>query len=125
MAVLAEPLALAIWEVARGAPNGARTWYARDHGGRTRRRTARRGHRTPVKALAPFGAGVLLDVVLDAVAAAGIAGIAVVGDPVVGRRLPAGVRLIPAAPDGATNVGRALDACPTMTCSSRRAICRS
>jgi hypothetical protein len=67
---------------------------------------------TPVKALAPFGAGVLLDVVLDAVAAAGIAGIAVVGDPVVGRRLPAGVRLIPAAPDGATNVGRALDAWP-------------
>jgi CTP:molybdopterin cytidylyltransferase MocA len=67
---------------------------------------------TPVKALAPFGAGVLLDVVLQAVGAAGIGDIAVVGDPLVAKRLPAGVRLIPAAPDGVTNVARALDAWP-------------
>jgi hypothetical protein len=67
---------------------------------------------TPVKALAPFGHGVLLDVVLDALAAAGVSDIAVVGDPAVGRRLPDGVRLIAAAPDGAVNVARALDAWP-------------
>jgi CTP:molybdopterin cytidylyltransferase MocA len=65
---------------------------------------------TPVKALAPFGSGVLLDVVLRAIAGAGIDDIAVVGDPAVGARLPARVRLIPAAPDGVTNVARALDA---------------
>lgn len=67
---------------------------------------------TPVKALAPFGPGVLLDVVLEAIAGAGIADIAVVGDPVVGGRLPAGVRLIPASPYGVTNVARALEAWP-------------
>lgn len=67
---------------------------------------------TPVKALAPFGRGVLLDVVLDALAAAGVSDVAVVGDPAVGRRLPDGVRLIAAAPDGATNIARALDAWP-------------
>jgi CTP:molybdopterin cytidylyltransferase MocA len=67
---------------------------------------------TPIKALAPFGTGVLLEVVLEAIAAAGIADVAVVGDLAVGRRLPEGVRLIPAAPDGAANVARALDAFP-------------
>lgn len=67
---------------------------------------------TPIKALAPFGTGVLLDVVLDAVAAAGITDVAVVGEPALGARLPASVRLIPAAPRGATNVARALDAWP-------------
>jgi CTP:molybdopterin cytidylyltransferase MocA len=67
---------------------------------------------TPVKALAPFGRGVLLDVVLDALAAAGVGEVAVVGDPTVARRLPDGVRLIAAAPDGAVNVARALDAWP-------------
>jgi CTP:molybdopterin cytidylyltransferase MocA len=67
---------------------------------------------TPIKALAPFGTGVLLDVVLDAIAGAGIAEVAVIGDPAVGRRLPENVRLIRAAPSGATNVARALDAWP-------------
>jgi CTP:molybdopterin cytidylyltransferase MocA len=67
---------------------------------------------TPVKALAPFGRGVVLDVVLDALRSAGIEEIAVVGDPAVGRRLPDGVRLVPAAPDGVTNIARALDAWP-------------
>src|ERR1700678_2575089 len=66
---------------------------------------------TPVKALAPFGGGVLLDAVLAAIRGAGIPDIAVVG----GRELepPRGAaRLIPAAPDGATNISRALDAWP-------------
>jgi len=67
---------------------------------------------TTVKALAPFGRGVLLDVILDALAAAGVGEVAVVGDPAVARRLPEGVRLIPAAPDGTVNVARALDAWP-------------
>jgi hypothetical protein len=67
---------------------------------------------TPVKALAPFGSGVLLDVVLAALAGAGISDIAVIGEPAVGQRLPAGVRLVAAASDGATNVARALDAWP-------------
>jgi CTP:molybdopterin cytidylyltransferase MocA len=67
---------------------------------------------TPVKALAPFGVGTILDVVLAAIADAGIAEIAVVGGPEVARRLPRAVRLIPAAPDGATNIARALDAWP-------------
>jgi len=68
---------------------------------------------TPIKALAPFRSGVLLDVVLDAIAAAGIAEIAVVGDPDLARHLPENVRLIPAALSGAENVARALDAWPT------------
>jgi CTP:molybdopterin cytidylyltransferase MocA len=66
---------------------------------------------TPVKALAPYGRGALLDAVLAAIAGAGIADIAIVG----GRELEphrGGARLIPAAPDGATNVARALDAWP-------------
>jgi len=67
---------------------------------------------TPVKALAPCGGGVLLDVILAAIADVGIADVAVVGDPSVGRRIGKDVRLIPAAPDGATNVVRALDAWP-------------
>jgi molybdopterin-guanine dinucleotide biosynthesis protein A len=67
---------------------------------------------TPIKALAPFGTGVLLDVVLDAIAGAGIADIALIGDPDVGRRLPASVRFVPATPGGAANVARALDAWP-------------
>jgi CTP:molybdopterin cytidylyltransferase MocA len=67
---------------------------------------------TPIKALAPFGTGVLLDVVLDAIAGAGIAEVAVIGDPAVGRRLPENVRFVLAAPSGATNVARALDAWP-------------
>jgi molybdopterin-guanine dinucleotide biosynthesis protein A len=67
---------------------------------------------TPIKALAPFGTGVLLDVVLEALAGAGIEEIAVVGDPPVARRLSSGVRLIPASPHGAINVARALDAWP-------------
>jgi len=66
---------------------------------------------TPVKALAPFGGGVLLDAVLAAITGAGIADIAVVGgrEVEIHRR---DVRVIPAAPGGATNVARALDAWP-------------
>jgi len=68
---------------------------------------------TPTKALAPFGAGVLLDVVLTAVRDAGVGEIAVVGDGDVAAHLRAtGVRTVPAAADGATNIGRALDAWP-------------
>ncbi len=67
---------------------------------------------TPIKALAPFGSGVLLDVVLAAIAGAGVTDVAVVGEPMVGKRLPAGVRLVPAAPQGSTNVARAFDAWP-------------
>ncbi len=66
---------------------------------------------TPVKALAPFGGGVLLDPVLAAIAGAGIAEIAIVG----GREIEAyrgSARLIPAASEGGTNVARALDAWP-------------
>ena len=68
---------------------------------------------TSTKALAPFGAGVLLDVALGAVRAAGIEEVAVVGGEDVAAHLrTAAVRVIPAATDGATNVGRALDAWP-------------
>jgi CTP:molybdopterin cytidylyltransferase MocA len=67
---------------------------------------------TPVKALAPFGNGTLLDVVVDAVAGVGIDGVAVVGAATVGAHLRDGVRLIPAAEGGATNVALALDAWP-------------
>ncbi|MGD1065683.1 MAG: NTP transferase domain-containing protein [Vulcanimicrobiaceae bacterium] len=69
---------------------------------------------TPVKALAPWGAGTLLDAVLDACEGAGIDGIAVVGDAAVRAHLAAheNVRVIDAAADGAANVLRALDAWP-------------
>lgn len=67
-----------------------------------------------VKALAPFGARTLLDVVLDACAGAGIANVAVIGGSEVRAHLAGrdGVRTIDAAVDGATNVLRALDAWP-------------
>ena len=68
---------------------------------------------TPVKALAPFRGGTLLDVVIDACEAAGIDGIAVVGGPAVRAQLGSrAVRVIDAAVDGGTNVLRALDAWP-------------
>jgi CTP:molybdopterin cytidylyltransferase MocA len=67
---------------------------------------------TPVKALAPFRSGVLIDQILTAIAAAGIAEIAVVGDDAVGARLPCGVRLVPPGPNGAANVALALAAWP-------------
>jgi CTP:molybdopterin cytidylyltransferase MocA len=69
---------------------------------------------TPVKALAPFRSRTLLDVVLDACAGAGIAGVAVIGGTDVRAHLAGrdGVRAIDAAQDGATNVLRALDAWP-------------
>jgi CTP:molybdopterin cytidylyltransferase MocA len=68
---------------------------------------------TPVKALAPFSTGTLLDVAIDACAAAGIDGIAVVGGDAVREHLrDRDVRVIDAAVDGGTNVLRALDAWP-------------
>ena len=68
---------------------------------------------TGTKALAPFGAGVLLDAVVTAIRGAGIGEIAVVGGEDVAAHLQAsGVRLVEAAADGATNVRRALDAWP-------------
>lgn len=67
---------------------------------------------TLIKALAPFGERLLLDVVLDAIGHAGIADIAVVGDPELGPLLAGRARLVRAASDGATNVARALDAWP-------------
>ncbi len=68
---------------------------------------------TTVKALAPFGTGTLLDVVLDACAGAGIEGAAVIGGAEVRARLAGrDVRVIDAAADGGTNVLRALDAWP-------------
>ena len=68
---------------------------------------------TPIKALAPYGAGVLLDVVLTALAGAGLEDVAVVGEPAVAQRAAQrGARTIAAAADGATNVLRALDAWP-------------
>jgi GTP:adenosylcobinamide-phosphate guanylyltransferase len=69
---------------------------------------------TPEKALAPLGRGVLIDPVIAAIRGAGIADIAVVaGSAVEAYLAPAGVRLIAAAADGATNVRRGLDAWPT------------
>ena len=71
---------------------------------------------TRVKALAPLGpqglgAPVLLDVVLDACAGAGIDGVAVIGGAEVRAHLAGrDVRAIDAALDGRTNVLRALDA---------------
>jgi len=69
---------------------------------------------TRVKALAPFGARTLLDVVLDACASAGIDGVAVIGDAEVRAHLGTreSVRIIDAALDGRENVLRALDAWP-------------
>jgi GTP:adenosylcobinamide-phosphate guanylyltransferase len=68
---------------------------------------------TRVKALAPFGAATLLDVVLEACSGAGIDGVAVIGGPEVGAHLAGrDVRVIDAALDGRTNVLRALDAWP-------------
>jgi CTP:molybdopterin cytidylyltransferase MocA len=66
---------------------------------------------TPVKALAPFGGGVLLDAVLAAISGAGIADIAVVGGPEVEAHRR-DLRVIPAAPGGEANIARALDAWP-------------
>jgi GTP:adenosylcobinamide-phosphate guanylyltransferase len=68
---------------------------------------------TRVKALAPFRARTLLDVVLDACAGAQIDGVAVIGGAEV-RTHVAGrdVRMIDAALDGGTNVLRALGAWP-------------
>jgi molybdopterin-guanine dinucleotide biosynthesis protein A len=96
-----------------GAPNGARDMLRAviTAGGRVDGAFAATIG-TPIKALAPFGAGVLLDVVLEALAGAGIAEIAVVGDPAVGRRLAANVRCLPASPSGTINIARALDAWP-------------
>ena len=68
---------------------------------------------TPVRALAPFRGGTLLDVAIDACAGAGIAGIAVVGGDAVRAHVRCrDVRVIDAAADGATNVLRALAAWP-------------
>lgn len=68
---------------------------------------------TRVKALAPFGTRTLLDVALDAVRGAGIDGIAVVGGAEVRAHLgERDVRIVEAAPDGGTNVLRALAAWP-------------
>jgi CTP:molybdopterin cytidylyltransferase MocA len=66
---------------------------------------------TPIKALAPLGAGALIDPVLTALRATGIDEIAVVGGPEVAAHLDgSGVRMIDAAESGAANVGRALAA---------------
>lgn len=68
---------------------------------------------SPVKALARIGPRTLLDVAVDACSGAGIDGVAVVGGPEVRTHLAgSGVRVIEAAPDGGTNVLRALDAWP-------------
>jgi CTP:molybdopterin cytidylyltransferase MocA len=68
---------------------------------------------TRVKALAPFGAATLLDVVLEACSGAGIDGVAVIGGAEVRAHLAGReVRVIDAAFDGGTNVLRALDAWP-------------
>ena len=67
-----------------------------------------------MKALAPFGAGTLLDVVIAACEEAGIDGIAVVGAAGRARapRRKRGVRVIDAAEDGRANVVHALEAWP-------------
>jgi GTP:adenosylcobinamide-phosphate guanylyltransferase len=68
---------------------------------------------TPVKALAPFSTGTLLDAAIDACTAARIEGVAVVGGDEVREHLRGrNVRIIDAAVDGGTNVLRALDAWP-------------
>jgi CTP:molybdopterin cytidylyltransferase MocA len=69
---------------------------------------------TPVKALAPFGARTLLDVVLDACEAAGIDGVAVVGGREIRAHLRGrDVRIIDDTGDGSRNVLRALEAWPS------------
>ena len=66
---------------------------------------------TDVKALAPLGSGRLIDPVLGALRGCGIDAIALVGGPEIASHVrSANVTLIDAAPDGATNVLRALDA---------------
>jgi CTP:molybdopterin cytidylyltransferase MocA len=66
---------------------------------------------TPIKALAPLGAGVLIDPVLAALRGAGIEEIAVVGGAEVAAHLAgSAVRLIDATENGAANVARALEA---------------
>jgi len=69
---------------------------------------------TPVKALAPWRSGVLIDAVLGACRDAGINAIAVVGGAAVRAHLAghAGVRVVDAAVDGGTNLLRALEAWP-------------
>lgn len=69
---------------------------------------------SPVKALARCGPRTLLDVALDACDGAGIDGVTVIGGDEVRAHLAgrAGVRVVPAAADGRTNVLRALDAWP-------------
>jgi CTP:molybdopterin cytidylyltransferase MocA len=68
---------------------------------------------SPVKALAPLGAGRLIDPVLLALRDCGIAEVAVVAGPEVAAHLAGtAARIIAAADDGATNVLRALDAWP-------------
>ena len=69
---------------------------------------------TRVKALAPFGARTLLDAALRACEGAAIDGIAVIGGAEVRAHAGArdGVRVLDDAPDGRTNVLRALDAWP-------------
>ena len=66
---------------------------------------------TDVKALAPLGTGRLIDPILGALRGCGIHAVAVVGGPDVAAHLrSSNLTLIDAAPDGATNVLRALDA---------------
>lgn len=68
---------------------------------------------TATKALAPFEGGVLIDVVLAALREAGIGDVAVVaGEDVAAHLAGRTVRIVPAALDGATNVGLALGAWP-------------
>jgi CTP:molybdopterin cytidylyltransferase MocA len=66
-----------------------------------------------VKALARFGSRTMLDIALDACDGADIDGIAVIGGPEVHAHLAGrAVRVIDAAPDGGTNLLRALGAWP-------------
>jgi hypothetical protein len=104
---------LPLWEVGRGVPNGARDMIRAviTAGGRVDDAFAA-SIGTPVKALAPFGSGVLIDPILAAIGEAGIADAAVIADPAAGLRLPGNVRLVPAAQSGAANVTLALDAWP-------------
>jgi len=69
---------------------------------------------TPVKALAPWGTGTVIDAVVAACRDAGIDAIAVVGGPDVRSHLAGrtGVRVVDAAGDGGTNALRALEAWP-------------
>lgn len=104
---------LPVWEDGRGVPNGARDMLRAviTAGGCVDDAFAA-VIGTPIKALAPLHSGLLIDRILEAIGGAGIADIAVVADPALGLRLPETVRLIPAAPSGAANVARALDAWP-------------